>query len=155
MSVRLIAVAIPQETRLLASSAPTMSPKLHGMTTESQRVVVVGYVHCRMTYNEVTRTLGYKSDGTLHYTWNQVKGAYDYLEFCDASTVYAIWGPTWKTANVRGRIDQQTLDMKKHLEREGLRRAKYAEKLAALKKEEKAYRKTVWKRIRHHHCEGN
>jgi len=115
-------------------------------------LIVVGHVHCSLTYNDVSRALGYKSDGaTLHYTPNEVQVAYEDLSGFSGrrpKATYSLWGPHWRSASSKDRITQQQLDWKKTLVREGLRRAEYVRTRMAVKAKEQSYRKTQWKRIR-------
>lgn len=132
-------------------------PTPPNMDPEIETLIVVGYLHCGLPFNEVSRALGYRPHTTtLYYDWRQVKEAYERLkQHSRSNSTYSIWGPHWARHKGRDRIDQRNLDKKKALVIEGFRRARYTEKLAALKAEEQSRRKAAWRALQGHRSEGD
>jgi len=126
------------------------------MDPEIEILIVVGYKHCGLAYQEIACALGYRPDKTtLYYPWRQVKEAYERLRANPKNSTYSIWGPEWARRKGRDRIDQRKINKKKALIDEGRRRARFTEKQAALRLEEQSRRKSAWCALQGYRSEGD
>lgn len=128
---------------------PTMDPEI-------ETLLVVGYLHCALPFKEVSRALGHRPHTTTpYYHREHLAAAYARLQRSRSNPTYSIWGPHWARHKGRDRIDQRQIDKKKALIHEGLRRTRFAEKLAALRTEEQARRKAAWRALQGYRSEGD
>ena len=127
-------------------------PPPHTMDPEIETLIIVGLLHCGLSFRDVSRALGYRPHTTtLYYDRHQVRDAYDYLKRSRSNPTYSIWA----RHKGRDRIDQRAIDRKKALIHEGLRRTHFMEKQAALKTEEQARRKAAWCVMQGYRSEGD
>ena len=136
----------PRHVRI--DTPPIMPNRIPDMSSETKRLIVVAHVHCQMSSEQISLALGLKPNSTSrYYTAAEVRDAYQSLKNSRTNTIYPIWGPKWKDWPGTDFIIQSDLDGKKALVWEGLRRAKYMQKLLSMKAEERATRRREWTKI--------
>ena len=116
------------------------------MSGYAQTVVIVGHVHCYMTYHTIARALGYRPDNVLYFTWRQVQEVYEELKHSN-DPLYLAWGPDWEEAASGYHVTDTILARRKDVIREGLRRSEFVERQIELRHKETARRMRAWQRI--------
>ena len=128
-----------------------MPSPTHSISDETLKLIIVGVVHCEMTYQQVSRALGYRPNSLIpYYNRHDVKEAYEHLRRTRAYEMYRKWGLSWKTYPGRDRITQQKLEAHMALVKEGGKRAGYAESRARARFIEQAARREWLGRMHRH-----
>ena len=150
-NLRLAAPPNPPLDHRYKKPTSTIPSPPHNMSDENLKLIIVGVVHCKMTYQQVSRALGYRPNSlTPYYTRHDVKEAYEHLRRTRSYEMYRKWGSSWKTYPGRDRITQQKLDAHKELLEEGKKRAAFAESRARAGANEQAARRE-WLGKMHRH----
>ena len=130
---------------------PTNMSVPYGMHLQSQIAVVVGYVHCHLTAQQISLALGYRSNSNdLAYTWNQVTEVFNHLRnianIQSDYNVYYLWGPRYQAINYSGeyRISEAKMLFHKRLVMEALRRGMVVQDNWRRQNAEIETRKQIW-----------
>ena len=115
----------------------------HEMSDYALTVIIVGHVHCSMTFHTISRALGYRPTSTLYYPWRRIQETYEQLSNA-RDPLYTAWGPAWQEV---GLVTADMLARRIDVIHEGLRRTRYVEKQLELRTREVARRKRAWGRI--------
>ena len=133
----------------------------HGMPLRCQIAVVVGYVHLRLTYQAISRALGYRSLDIPYrqvewfYTTEQVVDVLDYLKegalngrLKGEQNIYSLWGPDYDAVvedelKIRG-VD---IEYQKSLILEALQRTDFIKSVRDFYEGELENRRKIWMRL--------
>ena len=133
----------------------------HGMPLRCQIAVVVGYVHLRLTYQAISRALGYRSLDIPYrqvewfYTTEQVVDVLDYLKegalngrLKGEQNIYSLWGPDYD-AVVEDEFKIRVVDIEyqKSLILEALQRTDFIKSVQDFYEGELENRRKIWMRL--------